>query len=327
MREVAALARVSAKTVSRVFNDDPRVRPETRERVRSALRQLDYVPNTLATDFRSGRAPVIGVAVPDIVDPLFGPIAKAVDHVAAQHDMSVMVTNLGDDPTREREIVEALLRRQVSGLVIAPISTDQAYLTSWAHRTPTVFVDRAPNGVTADTFLADDYEAARAATDHLVEHGHLRIAFVGDDATSPTMRNRLRGYSDALDRAGITPDNGLVVLQREHRDDLARSVAALYTLPSPPTAIFSANARCTMTLVPALAGTDLAVLGFGDFPLAGSLAPALTVMDQNAEALGRLAAQRIVDRLAHPSRRFRRRTLLPATLIERGSCRRTRPDN
>jgi len=95
MREVAAAAGVSAKTVSRVFNDDPHVTPETRARVEVALRQLNYVPNAVATTFRTGRSPVVGIAVPDIVDPFFAAIAKSVGRLATQHGMSTVVTSLG----------------------------------------------------------------------------------------------------------------------------------------------------------------------------------------------------------------------------------------
>ncbi|MET0830580.1 MAG: LacI family DNA-binding transcriptional regulator, partial [Microbacterium sp.] len=98
MRDVAAAAGVSSKTVSRVLNSDPHVHPSTRARVEAMMRELDYVPNSLATTFRSGRSSVIGVAVPDIVDPFFASIVRAVEHVALARDMSTLVTSLGEDP-------------------------------------------------------------------------------------------------------------------------------------------------------------------------------------------------------------------------------------
>src|SRR4051812_3037199 len=152
MRDVARRAGVSAKTVSRVFNHDPHVAPATKELVEAALRDLNYVPSTLSTAFRSGRAPVIGVAVPDIADPFFGSLAKAVEALAAEHDMSVVITNLGDDPAREAAIVQSLLRQSLSGLVIAPIASDQSYLEAWTGRTQLVFVDRRATGIVADSF-------------------------------------------------------------------------------------------------------------------------------------------------------------------------------
>jgi len=320
MRDVAALAKVSAKTVSRVFNGDPHVAPATRERVEAALRELNYVPNTLATTFRAGRSPVIGIAVPDLVDPFFGSIAKAVSQLATEHGMSIVVTNLGEDETRERDIVEALLRQSLTGLIIAPISHDQSYLAAWTSRTPIVFVDRAPNRVPADSFVEDDRAGAYCATEHLIGHGHVRIAFLGDTSDLPTTRHRLAGYRGALAHHHLPFDRALVALGARDRIGAAAALARLEVLEVRPTALFSSNARCTMALVPALRQTDLAYTAFGDFPMADMLTPAITVIDQDPIRVGHLAAQRIIDRVSHPQRRFRRRNVLPVTLIERESC-------
>jgi LacI family transcriptional regulator len=103
MRDVAAVARVSAKTVSRVFNGDPHVSLATRTRVEAALRELNYVPSSLATNFRAGRAPVIGVAIPDLVDPFFAALADAIGDLAMANRMSIVVTSLGQDPAYERQ--------------------------------------------------------------------------------------------------------------------------------------------------------------------------------------------------------------------------------
>lgn len=320
MREVAQLANVSAKTVSRVFNDDPHVAPETAARVQAALRELNYTPNALATTFRAGRAPVIGVAVPDIADPFFGSIAKAADTLALGNNMSVVIASLGDDPAREAGIVQSLLRQALSGLIIAPVSTDQSYLKAWTDKTPVVFVDRSPTGVAADCFIEDDHQGAHAAVSHLAAHGHRRIGFVGDDASVPTTRGRLAGYRAALADLGLALDDDLVVLNVSGRDSAERALGRFDELADPPTALFSSNARITMSLVPLLPGRGLAVVAFGDFPLADSLSPALTVIDQDPFTLGTLAAQRILDRLEHPRRRHRRRTVLPVELVERRSC-------
>jgi LacI family transcriptional regulator len=321
MRDVAARANVSAKTVSRVFNNDPHVAPATRERVEAALRELNYVPNALATTFRAGRSPVIGIAIPELVDPFFAAIARAVGALASEHGMSIVVTNLGEDPTREQQIVESLLRQSLTGLIIAPISHNQSYLAAWTSRTPIVFVDRAPSKVAADSFVEDDHGGAYTATQHLIEHGHRRIAFLGDTTDIPTTNHRYAGYRAALTDHGIVTDPALVALGASDRVGAAAALARLESAPDRPTALFSSNARCTMALVPALAHTHLAIAAFGDFPMADMLTPALTVVDQNPNLVGQLAGQRIVDRDAHPGRRYRRRNVLPVTLIERQSCR------
>ena len=163
MREVAARARVSQKTVSRVFNDDPHVRPETRERVRGVMRDLGYVANPIAGVFRSGRVPVLGIAVPDVGDPFFAVIVSAVDAVAREADMSTLVASLGHDPDREEDVVRNLLRRAPSGLIMAPVGSDQGYLDVTAAGLPVVFVDREPVGHDSDVIHHDDAAGVRLA--------------------------------------------------------------------------------------------------------------------------------------------------------------------
>ena len=144
MRDVARVAGVSAKTVSRVFNDDPHVTEETRERVRWAMQKLNYVPNLLARSFRAGADPAVGLAVPDIGDPFFAEITSSIEIDLVGRGMAVVVSSVGQAAERERSALEALLRRQISGLIVACASADQAYLAPWQNRTPMVFVDRPP---------------------------------------------------------------------------------------------------------------------------------------------------------------------------------------
>ncbi len=319
MREVAAIAGVSAKTVSRVFNDEPHVTPETRARVEAALQQLNYVPNAVATTFRTGRSPVIGIAVPDLVDPFFAAIAQSVNRLATQHGMSTLVASLGEE-IPEAEAVGTLLSQSLSGLIIAPVATDHAYLNPWKGRCPIVFVDRAPRKLAADSITEDDSGGARLATAHLIDHGHRRIAFVSDTSELPTSYRRLLGYRAALDERGIPLSSEYEVVDVVDRESGERAVRKLGELAEPPTALMSSNARTTMALVPALRERPLALVGFGDFPMADMLDPPITVIDQDPAALGTLAAQRVFDRLAHPTRRFRRHLVLPVALIERSSC-------
>ncbi|CCG04011.1 Transcriptional regulator, LacI family [Blastococcus saxobsidens DD2] len=320
MRDVAALAKVSAKTVSRVFNDDPHVLPETRARVTDALRELGYVPNSLAQAFRTGRPPVLGVAVPDLADPFFAVMGKAVEEVAARADMAVLVSSIGYDPRREAGALDSLLRRSLSGLVVAPTSQDHGHLGTWAARLPVVFVDRPPRGLTADAFTGEDHQGGRLATEHLIAHGHREIAFIGDDPAMTTTVDRLAGHRSALADAGLRPRDELVAFGAVDRGSAEQVITRLRSAGPPPTALITGDARTTMTLVPALAGSSWAVVGFGDFPMAHMLSPALTVVDQDPAALGRLAAERVVERLRAPDRRFRRHTILPVRLVERRSC-------
>lgn len=320
MREVAARAGVSPKTVSRVFNDDPQVTPETRARVEQVMRELNYVPNVLATTFRAGKSPVIGVAVPDIVDPFFAAIARAVEDVARERGMSTLVTSLGDDPADERAALESLLARQLSGLIVAPVGTDHSWLERWQAHTSIVFVDRTPANIEADSFTDDGRDGAMIGTNHLLAHGHRRIAYIGDQFHLSTEQHRLAGYRAALAAAGVAPDEALEISSVTDRHRAKNALDDLLAMPSPATAVFSSNARTSMALVHELRSRSVPALGFGDFPLADALTPAFSVIDQSPETIGALAARRIFDRLAGTAEDLPQVNTLPVTLIERESC-------
>ncbi|WP_407320727.1 LacI family DNA-binding transcriptional regulator [Isoptericola halotolerans] len=321
MRDVAREARVSVKTVSRVHNGDAHVTAETRQRVQEAIGRLGYVPNALATTFREGRSRVMGVVVPSIEDPYFASIVHHVDRTAALHGMLTIVAGTGADPAEERERVEALLSRRLSGLVLAPVSEEQSYLRPWSASTPLVVVDRLPTRLAADSFTTDDAGGAAVLTEHLLGHGHRRIAFLGDTHRLSTTAERLTGYQQALSQAGAVVRPELVAMADSTPGGVDGAIDDLLALDDPPTAVVSSNARCTQALAPRIRSLGLAVVSFGDFPLADSLVPSVTVLDQQPRLVGELAAARVIERQAHPRRRFRRRTTVPSVLIERDSCR------
>jgi LacI family transcriptional regulator len=324
MREVAQRAGVSAKTVSRVLRNDRYVSTAVRERVNAAVSELHYVPNMLAVTFRSGRDAAIGIAVPDIADPFFAQIVRAVETEARARHTAVIVTSLGYDAAYEHVAVDALLRRQVSGLICCPVSTDQSYLKPWLERTAMVFVDRAPGQIVADCVIEDDFGGAHLATTHLLDHGHRRVAFVGDSNRAATTLQRLHGYTEALSDAGMEKDENLVYLGETDPLSMDGALRSFAGLAQPPSAVFSSNARSTLAVFPALqrvaGGEGLALVSFGDFPMAASLQPSVTVIDQNPAEVGRFAAERLFARIDNPARRLRRRTVLPVSLIERSSC-------
>ncbi|RKR75196.1 LacI family DNA-binding transcriptional regulator [Frondihabitans australicus] len=320
MQDVAKLAGVSAKTVSRVFNDDPHVTDDTRRRVSEAMESLKYVPNMMARTFRSGRASVVGIAVPDIGDPFFAAIIRSVDRESRLRGMSTAVTSLGDDPALEQSTVESLLRLQVNGLIIAPIAADQAYLAPWLVNMPAVFIDRTPTGVTGDSFVEDDFGGAYEATRHLHSLGHTRVGFVGDADPVSTTEQRVRGYRQAVADLGL--DDRAELLVRASTHDAADAVRRLLRIDDPPTAIFSSNARTSLEVFPALQRldrTDVALVSFGDFPMAASLQPSVTVIDQDPDRLGLLATERLFTRIETPGKRLKRATVVPVQLVERGS--------
>jgi LacI family transcriptional regulator len=201
MRDVAQRAGVSTKTVSRVVNNDRYISEDVRRRVEQAIADLQYVPNVLAQTLRSGKDKAIGVAVPDLADPFFAGIVRAVEQAARRRGSVVLVTSLGEDPAEERPAVEALLRRQISGLILAPTSADHSYLEARSRQTGLVFVDRPPRHLVADSVIEDDRGGAAGAVRHLIEGGHRRIAFLAPQRQVATTRRRHDGYRAAIAEA------------------------------------------------------------------------------------------------------------------------------
>jgi LacI family transcriptional regulator len=318
MREIAAEAGVSLKTVSRVFNDDPHVRPELRARVQRALADHDYVPNELAQTFRSGRVKVVGIAVPSLVDPFYAAIVEAVSVEAQQHGYGTLVTPTGFDAIDERRNVASLFGRRIAGLILASVSPDQSYLTG---SVPTVLVDQPAVGIDLDSFVHEDNTGAARATRHLLDHGLRRIGFIGRAPQLATMTERRAGYRDALEHAGIAYDGGLVVADIDTVDDAASAYTKLRA--SGIDALFTADPRSTISCLPSLQRDPVPFVGFGDFPLAGLVTPAVTVIDQSPEVMGRRAARHLMDLIQSSESTtadHNRRTRLPVSLTERRSC-------
>jgi LacI family transcriptional regulator, galactose operon repressor len=323
MRQVAERAGVSPKSVSRVINDDRYVSADVRRRVEQAIAELNYVPNELARTFRSGRDAAIGVAIPDLSDPFFARLTREIEQIARSRGLAVLITSLGQDGAEEQSRVEALLRRQLIGLITTPVSADQSYLKPWQGRIAIVFIDRPPSGIVADSVVEDDRGGAWAATEHLIGHGHRRIAFIGDSMTTATTARRFKGYRDALRQAGVAADPRLIRVGPATGGEAGAAAVDLLNADTPPTALFSSNAWSTIGIIPALrvAGyQSVPLVSFGDFPLAEAIQPAPTVVDQDPASVGRAAATRLFERIEHPGRRLRRQIVLPVPLITRESC-------
>jgi LacI family transcriptional regulator len=303
MRDVAELAGVSLKTVSRVINEEAGVARHTADRVGEAIAELGFQRNDLARSLRQGRSSAtIGLVIEDIGNPFYSAIAQAVEHAAREHGCMLITSSCEEDPERERELIQALLRRRVDALLLVPASHDHEYLQrELGDSTPVVFLDRPPNGIEADAVLLDNLGGASMAVGHLVEQGHRRIAMVADPDVLYTARERLAGYRSALGEAGIEVDTELVRLGSHEAVEAEAAVRELLALPPGrrPTAIFASNNRNTIGAVRALRGLEreVALVGFDDFELADLLAMPTTVVRHDSAELGLHAAALAFARL------------------------------
>jgi LacI family transcriptional regulator len=324
IRDVAALAGVGTKTVSRVINDEANVSPQTRTRVQRAVLALNFKPNQGAGALRRGdrKTLTLGLLVDAVDNPFSALINRAVETVAYRRDTAVLAASSDNDPDRERIMVDAFTRRRVDGLILNTVTEDQGYLQSEREQgTPLVFVDRPPNGLLADAVITNNYEAAVAATRHLISHGHRHIAHLGDEPVTSTVRGRRRGFSDAMAEAGLADRARDVTAVRCEQEAYA-AVHGLLQLDHPPTALFSSHYLLTLGTIRALHDLRLqetvALIGFDDIVLADLVRPGITVMAQDPTRLGTLAAERLFARLDGDVSALQT-VVVPAELIARGS--------
>ena len=304
MHDVARVAGVSHQTVSRVLNDHPSVRPETRERVQAAIAALGYRRNPIARALVTRRTHTIGVLAP--ASNLFGPasLVIAVEQAARQHGWYVSLASLSDfDPPSVAAAIDHFVGQQVDGLVVvAPVSSAVDACSRAALGVPTVMV--ATDTEPADDFdvVAIDQEAgARLAVRHLVELGHRGVAHLAGPADWLDAAARLRGWRAELSEAGYavpaalvgdwSPGSGYRIGQQ------------LLAGGKLPTALFAANDLMAIGLIRALveAGVSVpdqvSVVGFDDIDATGFLLPPLTTVRQDLVTLGRLGVERLLSRI------------------------------
>ncbi|WP_340375352.1 LacI family DNA-binding transcriptional regulator [Streptomyces sp. SS7] len=330
LADVAREVGVSAKTVSRVLNEDGPASAQTREQVLAAVARLGFQPNLMARNIRvGGPDTTVGLVIPDLGNPFFGAVARGIEETVGARGLTLLMGSSADDPERERALTATFLARRVSALMVVPsVGADHAHLKP--HRSgglPVVFLDRPGTGLATDSVVSTNRSGAHDGVAHLIAHGHRRIGFIGDLPTKLyTRRERLAGYREALREAGL-PDDRSLVTNAHDQHGASAATEQLLDLTDPPTALFAGNNIVALGIVTQLARSrrkDVAVVAFDDVALAEALEPALTVVAQDPEEIGRTAATTALSRL--DGDRSRARTLtVPTRLIVRGSGERPAP--
>lgn len=305
MRDVAALAGVSLKTVSRVVNREAGVSDELEERVIDAVQLLGYRHNLAASSLRriDGKTGTIGLLLEDVANPFFSALHRAVETVARRHGILTFAASNDADPQRERELLHALASRKVDGLIAVPAGEDHAGLLH-EHRlgTPVVFVDRPDLSGVADSVTVDNRAGADSAVRHLHAHGHRRIAYLGDRRAIWTANQRYLGYREAMLASGLSVIPELVQHDIRNIAEAQSAAARMLALDEPPTAFFAAQNLLTIGSLRALQAAQLgrrvAVVGFDDFLLANLLEPGITVVSQDVSRIGSEAAELLFGRIA-----------------------------
>ncbi|MHA7984295.1 LacI family DNA-binding transcriptional regulator [Rathayibacter sp. CAU 1779] len=326
MNDVAREAGVSLKTVSRFVNGETNIDPALAARIAAAITQLGYRRNLAAASIRPGwTSKMLGLIISDLANPYYSTLARAIEEEADARGYMLIVASSEEDGARHDRIVDRLMEQRVDGLLIVPPRNPAR---DWAQVTPPVppmvFLDRPGGHPGADTVLADNAGGAADATRVLHERGARRIAFVGDSLQIYTMRERHRGYADALRDLGVDPELQ-DVFTTAHSSEDARSAVEQILAGDTADAVFAANNRASIGALLAFreTGRRLPLIGFDDFEAADLDDPGVSVVSQDIPAMGRDAARLLLARLGGDTNAFTSHTL-PTTLVLRGSERAAR---
>ena len=325
MSDVARVAGVGTMTVSRVLNGTACVSEETARRVQAAIGKLQYRPNEMARVFRGQRSRTIGLIIPYLYDPFFANCAHAVTTVAKEHGYSVITTTSDESPDTEYMQTEQMLQRSVEGLLLIPTRLRQSHLTrALFGRTPVVVFDRPVSDTSFDVVLVQNTPGARRIVQHLIEHGHQRICFMGLSRNLFTINARFLGYRRAMQEAGFAEDS---FFGCESQEDTLHTIEDKLHGGNAPTAFFTSNTLATRYVFASLLHlgvripADVALVGFDDFDLAEITSPPLTVVRQPAQEMGRVATGLLFERIAHgESQQTGSKIVLPVEIVLRRSC-------
>jgi LacI family transcriptional regulator, galactose operon repressor len=327
VKDVAHAAGVSQATAARALGRYGYVSAASRKAIEDAARSLGYRRHAVAQALASNVTHTVGLVVSDIENPFFAAVARGLSDVLEAEGYTILLANSDEDLEREERLVEAFRSRRVDGLAVAPsVTSATPHLTDLTTAgVPLVLFDRPVRGLRADAILVDNKQAARTAVEHLVRLGHRRIGLVSDRPEIASSAERIRGYQAALDAAGLPIDEQLIVITGSTRADGYNGARALMAGPRRPSAIFTANNMMSVGTLLALRDLglripdDIALVGFDDLEWTMLIEPALTVVRQPTQEIGRHAAERLLARMRGDQSQPRR-IRLKTEFVVRGSC-------
>lgn len=312
IKQVAERANVSSATVSRTLNGDVRVSEDVRKRVLAAVQELGYRPNRIARSLRRQTSETIGVVVSDIENPHFTRAVRAIEDAAYKRGYRVILCNTDETPDKQRAYLEMLAAEQVVGVIIAPaVPSDPTISRLLDMAIPIVAFDRSVDDERADAVFADNIQAGRVATEHLLKLGRRHVGFIAGRSEIQTGAERLRGYEETLKRWGLPSAIG----QGEFRLEEART-ATLQLLDEHPEldGLVVANNLMAIGTLQALREAerhipdDIAIVGIDDPPWAPLVAPPMTTLAQPTQQMATSAFDLLIDRIE--SRRSRSRYVI-----------------
>jgi LacI family transcriptional regulator len=329
IRDVAAMARVSPATVSRVLNGKEDVGADLRRRVLGAVAELGYRRNGPARSLRTRAAMVVGIIISDITNPFFTAVVRGAEDRAQRAEYSVVLANADEDVAKEARYLEVAAAEQMAGVLLSPASPRQTSIDVLLEQgIPVVTIDRRLATPPVDSVMVNNHQAAREAAQHLISQGCRRVGLVAGPVQTTTGAGRLAGYRAALRAAGRPLDRSFIAYADFRTEGGYAATWQLLRQRRPPDGLLFSNNLMTVGGLQAIAEAglavpgDIAVVGFDDASWATALRPPLTVVAQPTYEIGQTAAELLLRRV--DGEKFPpRHVVLRAELIQRASSQRT----
>ena len=330
IHDIARELKISASTVSRALQNNPRISLKTREKILAMAETMGYRPNSLASNLRNKKSNTIGIVVPLINRHFFSSVISGAEEVAFKAGYTVVISQANDLAIKEIAIVHSMFANRVDGLIIsiAMESTTFEHLKMFTRKNiPLVFFDRAVPEMETNKIVVDDFMGGFRVTQHLIDQGYKRIGHMAGPQNLTTYRERKSGYMEALSKNGLSFDESMIVTNRLTSEDGTEAIQQLMSLPHPPDAIFCGNDTTALSTMMYLRDKgfripeDIGIVGFSNEPFSRVVTPAISTIAQPAFLMGQKAAELILNQIEHKEKTFTTH-ILPTELIIRESSNR-----
>jgi len=328
LKDLEKATGVSKSTISRVFNNPEKVKSSTLKLVRKKAEELGYQPSRVARRLQAGRgkAKVIGLIIPDIMNPFFAEITRGIEDVALKNGYALILNNSNESLERQRVCLDTLRMEGVDGIILPPVHEEDEYVKELIDNgLNMICIDRVIKNTSVDSIRSDNRKGAYMAVSHLIELGHKRIAYIGGLPSISTTQERLEGYREAFSDFGLDVEKNLILIGDSKQKSGERLTEQLVKMENPPTAIFTGNNMTTLGAYVALnrlkisIPKEIALVGYDDVPWADALNPPPTVVDQSTYEIGKRAAEMLLLRIKNPDSSPVKLMLEP-NFIVRESC-------
>jgi LacI family transcriptional regulator len=327
LKQIAETAGVSIMTVSKVMRDYPDIAPKTKERIRAIANELGYVPDGAARSLRTRSTQTIGVVLPSISHVYYPRVFVGIEQVARARGYRLLLSHTNDDANQEMAEIKEMLSRKVDGLLIVPASrfdsSYEIYSLIESRRVPTVIMDRHPAQL--GNFLrvvSDDRQGGYLAAKHLIDMGHRDIALLSGPAGCTSTQERTEGFKRALQESGIAYRDELVFSAGTDVADGQKAASELVNERARCTAILAHNDLVAIGAAEFFFAQkwrvpeDISIVGYGDVQVASLYRVPLTTVRQPQSALGQIAIQLLLEKMAGRPTESRR---MPVEVIVRAS--------